>query len=139
SLQSQFFEANLALNLFISAQTSRTSSISKDTWEADSKRMQEIRSELETKLLEEGKSHYEIQDELSLQTDIIFKREKWEQGNIPREFESNLVFLYARAFLYALDGFDKFLGVLAKEENVPEAVPELHKKLSTTFPNLRGV
>ena len=30
SLQSQFFEANLALNLFISAQTSRSHSFSKD-------------------------------------------------------------------------------------------------------------
>lgn len=139
SLQSQFFEANLALNLFISAQTSRTSSFSEDTWEADSKRRQEIRSELETELLEQGKSYHEIHDELSLQADIIFKREKWEQGSIPREFEHNLASLYARAFLYALDGFDKFLGVLAKEENVPEAIPELHKKISTTFPHLRGV
>lgn len=139
SLQSQFFEANLALNLFMSAQTSGTSSFSKDTWDADSKRRQEIRSELETKLLEQGKSYHEIYDELSLQTDIIFKREKWKQGSVPREFEHNLIFLYARAFLYALDGFDKFLGVLAKEDNVPEAISELHKKISITFPDLRGV
>lgn len=139
SLQSQFFEANLALNLFISAQTSRNSSFSKDTWDADSKRKQEIRSELEIGLLEQGKSYHETYDELSLQTDIIFKREKWQQGSIPSEFEHNLAFLYARTFLYALDGFDKFLGVLAKEDNVPKAISELHKKISITFPDLRGV
>ena len=47
SLQSQFFEANLALNLFISAQTSRSHSFSKDTWDADSKRRREISEILE--------------------------------------------------------------------------------------------
>jgi len=135
SLQSQFFEANLALNLFTSAQISRTSSFSKDTWEADSERKQEIRSKLETEFLEQGKSYHEIM----LETEVIFKREKWQQGSMPMEFESNLAFLYARAFLYALDGFDKFLGVLAKEDNMPEAIPELHKKLSDTFPNLKKV
>nr|QJS05840.1 hypothetical protein [Psychrobacter sp.] len=139
SLQSQFFEANLALNLFISEQTSRSHSFSKDTWDADSKRRREIREVLEKELLEQGKSYWEIDDEISLKADIIFKREKWEQGNIPREFKHNLVFLYARAFLYALDAFDKFLGVLAKEDNVPEVITELHKKISSTFPDLRGV
>ena len=47
SLQSQFFEANLALNLFISAQTSRSHSFSKDTWDANSKRRREISEMLE--------------------------------------------------------------------------------------------
>ena len=68
-----------------------------------------------------------------------FKREKWENGGIPREFEYNLPFLYARAFLYALDAFDKFLGVLAKEQNVPSEVANLHAQMAEYFPNLRGV
>lgn len=139
SLQSQFFEANLALNLFTSAQASRSHLFSEDAWDAESKRKQEIRNVLEAKLLEQGKNYHEIYDELSLQTDINFKREKWQQGSIPEEFESNLVFLYARSFLYALDGFDKFLGVLAKEDNVPESIPKLHEKISSIFPDLRGV
>ena len=139
SLQSQFFEANLALNLFISAQTSRSHSFSKDTWDADSKRRREISEMLEQEYIKQGKNYWESHDEISLQTDIIFKREKWQQGTIPREFEHNLSFLYARAFLYALDAFDKFLGVLSREENVPEVISELHKKISDIFPDLRGV
>ncbi|WP_202905089.1 hypothetical protein [Paraburkholderia mimosarum] len=68
-----------------------------------------------------------------------FKREKWAAGGVPREFEHNLPFIYARAFLYALDAFDKFLGVLAKEENVPEEVATHHEKIADAFPHLRGV
>ena len=139
SLQSQFFEANLALNLFISAQTSRSHSFSKDTWDADSKRRREISEMLEQEYIKQGKNYWESHEEISLQTDIILKREKWQQGAIPREFEHNLAFLYARAFLYALDAFDKFLGVLSREENVPEVISELHKKISDIFPDLRGV
>ncbi|WP_151676389.1 hypothetical protein [Acinetobacter soli] len=139
SLQSQFFEANLALNLFISAQSSRASSYSKDAWEADSKRRQEISQILEEEYTKQGKSYWDNYHEIYLETEIILKREKWQQGIIPREFEHNIVFIYARAFLYALDAFDKFLGVLSREENVPEVISELHKKISDIFPDLRGV
>ena len=139
SLQSQFFEANLALNLFLSAQSSRASSYSKDVWDADSKRRQEIRQILEEEYTKQGKSYWDSHHEIYLETEIILKREKWQQGIPPREFEHKIVFIYARAFLYALDAFDKFLGVLSKEENVPEVISELHKKISDIFPDLRGV
>lgn len=139
SLQSQFFEANLALNLFISAQSSRSHSFSKDTWEADRQRRLEISQILEEEYTRQGKSYGDNSDEIYLETEIRLKREKWQQGIVPREFEHKIVFIYARAFLYALDAFDKFLGVLSKEENVPEVIAELHKKISDVFPDLRGV
>ena len=125
SLQSRFFEANLALNLFTSTKNARTSLSIKDTWDTDTQRKQEIRNEIEMQLLTQGKSWHEIYDEVSLQTDIIFKREKWQQGSPPAEFEHKLVFLYAQAFLYALDGFAKFLAVLSKEDNVPETILDI--------------
>lgn len=51
SLQSKFFEANLALNLFTSTKNARTSVSIKDTWDADTQRKQEIRNEIEMQLL----------------------------------------------------------------------------------------
>lgn len=138
-LQSQFFEANLALNLFIYERSSKLNSFSLSTFEENSKRKQEIRKMLEIECIKAGGDPHMDYDEISLQTDILFKREKWQQGEIPREFSHNLAFLYARAFLYALDAFDKFLGVLAKEENVPDDILELHKKIPEIFPDLRGV
>jgi hypothetical protein len=137
SLESQFFEANAALNLFVNAQSIRPSFADRDNWERDSQRRSEIRCAIEQ---ERGgfRSHEDL-DEIHFETEVRFKREKWSNGGVPREFENNLPFIYARAFLYALDSFDKFLGVLAKEENVPEHVATFHAQIAEAFPNLRGV
>jgi hypothetical protein len=42
-------------------------------------------------------------------------------------------------FLYALDAFDKFLGVLAREPNVPGEIAAFHGEIAEAFPHLRGV
>lgn len=138
NLQSQFFESNLALNLFVRSQQSRSSpSISRDKWEQDTQLRREIQQAVE--LERGGLNTHESWEEIRFETDVRFKREQWARGSVPREFEHNTSFLYARAFLYALDGFDKFLGVLSKTENTPVVVAELYKKMATEFPNLRGV
>lgn len=137
SLQSHFFEANAALNLFVSAQSALSSFPDRVNWEQDNQRRSEIRRAIEMEFgnLNSGADW----DEILLETEVRFKREKWANGGVPREFDHNLSFIYARAFLYALDAFDKFLGVLAKEENVSEQVKILHTKISEIFPDLRGV
>ncbi len=137
SLESQFFEANAALNLFTHAHSIRPSFASKENWERDSARRSEIRRAIEQ---ERGEFRtHEDWDAIYFETEVRFKRERWSEGRVPREFEHNLPFLYARAFLYALDAFDKFLGVLSKEDKVPEAVKAYHTKLAEAFPDLRGV
>lgn len=78
-------------------------------------------------------------DDVHFETEVRFKREQWSNGRIPRAFEHNLPFIYARAFLYALDTFDKFLGVLAKEDNVPSAIKTFQEQIAEAFPDLRGV
>ena len=138
SLQSQFFEANLALNLLYLLRLLDHIHFPRILG-MQIRKEDEISEMLEQEYIKQGKNYWESHEEIRLQTDIILKREKWQQGAIPREFENNLAFLYARAFLYALDAFDKFLGVLSREENVPEVISELHKKISDIFPDLRGV
>ena len=64
---------------------------------------------------------------------------QWSEGRVPREFEHNLPFIYARAFLYALDAFDKFLGVLSREVNVPTQLRTFHSQVAEAFPDLRRV
>jgi hypothetical protein len=56
-----------------------------------------------------------------------------------RRSRVRIPFIYARAFLYVLDAFDKFLGVLAKEEKVLADVATHHAKIADAFPHLRGV
>ena len=115
----------------------RSSFADHENWERDSQRRSEIRRTIEQE--RSGFQSLEDRDEIYFETEIRFKREKWSNGAVPREFEHNLPFIYARTFLYALDAFDKFLGVLAKEENVPAEVATYHSKIAEAFPHLRGV
>lgn len=137
SIESQFFEANAALNLFTNAQSIRPSFADRENGERDSQRRSEIQRAIEQE--RGGFQSRESWDEIHFETEVLFKREKWAKGSVPREFEHNLPFIYARAFLYALDAFDKFLGVLAKEDGVPAEVAMYHAKIAEVFPNLRGV
>lgn len=137
SLESHFFEANGALNMFMQAQSNRPVLMNRDGRQRDLERRSEI-----TNGLEKQYGGFELPDEwqaIRFESDVRFKREKWSEGRIPREFEHNLPFLYARAFLYALDAFDKFLGVLVRETNIPSQVAEYHAKLAEIFPDLRAV
>lgn len=143
-MKSHFFEANIALNLFIDAQAKSfpkmDQEMSRTNWEHDMHRRSEIESAIVQKhggLL--AYSDRKLWDEIHFETEVIFKRERWESGILPREFSHNLPFIYARAFLYALDTFDKVLGVLAKEDRVPTAISGLHSKFVENFPHLRGV
>lgn len=137
SLESQFFEANAALNLFTNAQAIRPSFAERENWERDSQRRSEIQRVVEQEW--QGCPSWEEREEIYFETEVRFKSEKWANGGVPREFEHNLPFIYARAFLYALDAFDKFLGVLAKEERVPVEVAKFQQELAEAFPHLRGV
>ena len=136
-LESQFYEANLALNLFISFLNRKRQTDPREQWEADANRRSEISRQLEQKY--SSNTSREVWDQLHFETEVVFKREQWQKGRLPREFEHNEGFIYARAFLYALDAFDKFLSVLSKEDGVPEAITGLHGQLGEQFADLRGV
>lgn len=135
-LISQFFEANLALNLFVGASQNPPSFRDRDTWERDRQRLAEISRAVEQ---EQGGWNVADWESVHLEAEVRFKREKWANGGIPREFEHNVPFLYARAFLYALDTFDKMLGVLGRESGVPADLADWHAKVEDAFPHLRGV
>ncbi|MEP0918979.1 hypothetical protein NC981_19280 [Leptolyngbya sp. DQ-M1] len=136
SLESQFFDANLALNLFRDAQSTPPSFADLNDWKRNSIRRSEIQRAVEQ---ERGVMHSEDWDNINFETELRLKREKWANGGLPHTFEHNLPFIYARAFLYALDTFEKFLGVLAKEVSVPSQIEVLHNQMLIDLPNLRAV
>jgi hypothetical protein len=137
SLEGQFYEANLALNMFLNSIQRDRNSHSQEQWEAESKRRSEIRREVEVKY--DNPHDHAVWDEIQLETEIIFKREQWQSGKLPREFEHNQALMLARAFLYALDSFDKFLNVLKRQPNVPPKLEDMYIKFGSEFPHLRGV
>lgn len=87
SLEGQFYEANLALNMFLHAIQRDRNFHSREQWEAESNRRSEIRSEIEEKYA--NPHDREVWDEIQFETEIIFKREQWQSGKLPREFEHN--------------------------------------------------
>ena len=136
-LELHFFEANLALNLFINSR--HDPSLLPDSHYSESD--YQLRIQIQQSVEEEisGTKDREHWEKIQYETEVRWKREKWMRGAIPREFKHNMPFIYARAFLYALDAFDKFLGVISKEGNVPEQVKNFCIQMKNDFPDLRGV
>lgn len=60
-------------------------------------------------------------------------------GSYTPELKHNVVFIYARAFLYAMDAFDKFLTVLSKTIGAPPETAQLSTRMNEHFPDLRGI
>lgn len=136
-LQAQFYEANTALNLFEQARADHSSGFTREQWQADSERRAQIRREVEAELGFDLST--QSWDRVTHETEVRFKREKWTNGHVPRELERNVISIFARAFVLALDGFDKFLSVLAREQGVPASLAGLAEKMGQLFPDLRGV
>ncbi|MCH7502426.1 MAG: hypothetical protein IIA10_03615 [Proteobacteria bacterium] len=136
-LESQFYEANLSLNMFLHVIQQNRDFPSSEQWQADAQRRSEIRKEVEKKY--ENPYNHEVYDEIHFEVEVIFKREQWQAGKLPREFEHNQPFLHARSFLYSLDAFDKLLNVLKNLSNSPPAIQKLHREFGESFSDLRGV
>lgn len=137
NLEGQFYEANLALNMFLHTITRDRSHSSSEQWETDANRKAEIRREIESKY---GEPYAQGDwDEVQFHTEVAFKREQWQAGRMPREFEHNQAFMHARSFLYALDLFDKFLNVLVSQPGVPEVISVVYEKFGASFSDLRQV
>lgn len=112
--------------------------MSRQLWEQDAKRRSEIQRQIEHERI--GSESAKDWLGIALEADLLLKREAWANGRRPREFAHQLPFVYAKAFLYALDVFDKFLGVLAKETGaMPTEVVTLHAQMAIEFPDLREV
>lgn len=136
-LERQFYYANLSLNLFLIAYENVGEHMSRARREADSQRRSEIQKEVEQNY--ENPYDFDVMEDIRLEADLIFKREQWQSGIRPREFEHSEVLLHARSFLYALDSFDRHLDVLKSVTDVSPVIGELRREFGEKFPDLRYV
>lgn len=60
-------------------------------------------------------------------------------GRMPEPFLGRERHLYARAFLFALDNFEKMLAVIAAEQDAPVTLKQIHADLNRRLPHLRDV
>lgn len=136
NLKSQFFEANTALNLF-HAERARSSSQTRPDHDA----VYERRRQIERELGADGwpMPSFEERGEITFQAEVMAKREYWATGKLPRSLEFPVIFIYARAFLYSLDAFDKFVGALCTEPDIPTIIRSIKDQIGGEFPDLRGV
>ena len=133
-----FFNANLALNLFLESQATdayATRKIDLAQWKADIARKRELEDKI--KRTDPNAQNYP-HEKMLLLTDIAFKREKWQQGVIPTEIESKRSFMFANCFLTALDSFEKLLRTITQETGASK-LSQFHKALTEAFPHLRGL
>lgn len=138
SLKDEFYEANLALNLFLNS-CGIDVAYSYDDFEVRVERQSEIRKEIEAKRGVGNSFDFELSREIDFETDIIYKREKWHEGHVPKEFQRKLVFTYAKNFLYALDAFGKFLKVLSENTHAPSDIAVIYKEFTRAFPDVTGI
>lgn len=137
-LETAFYDANIALNLFNFEMHSRSVNVGFDRqrWQDDlqKRRDLEVQVRQELKLLP-----YEHSEKVSIEVEARLKKEKWSNGEIPLSHQHRFIFLHAKSFLNALDTIDKFLKVISEENGAPPEIKRLHARIADDFPNLRAV
>lgn len=137
-LEGAFFEANDALNLFLSS-LSEASKEDEKCFGLD-QAVFERRSVIEEKM-GGGVFSLSYSDYLERRVEVeaVWKREKWSTGASPRNFIWNRPLVYARMFVFALDTFECLLKVLQEDPKVPQQVSVAFEDMRRKFPNLRGI
>lgn len=137
NIESHFTEASLALNWFLSSISRPRPFPSQADWENESNRKREITESLVGPMT--GMRDFTQYDEARHQADILFKREQWSKGTLPRNFQHSEAFVFAKAFLYSIDGIDRTLDVIAAIAGVPDMVKKCQVRFDAAFPHLRDV
>jgi len=78
-------------------------------------------------------------ERIRFDVDVSLKREHWVAGEIPEAHLRRAIFLYAHAFLFALDGIGKALAALGSAAWVPAAVKTAREDFDRSLPTLTGV
>lgn len=136
-IESQFTEATLSLGLF-DQERSRPDRIHfREQWDADA----ELRRDITNKFIEEnGIGIYYQQHQLFTEyIDVELRRQKWKNGELPREYQHGFIFIYAKSFLYSIDSIGKFLKVLTKTDGVPPEIEVFSSKFFAQFPTIHHV
>ncbi|WP_152611906.1 hypothetical protein [Pseudomonas brassicacearum] len=141
-LKTCFFEASTALGLYTQELNELAEDIDIKEIDSNFKRRAEIRKEIERELGDTlncpSSDLQQIYEDIYFETVVRFNREKWSE-KYPAQLSRHKITIFAKAFVQALDSFDKFLKILSEHENSPEALKKIHEVFLDAFPDLRGV
>lgn len=142
-LEMQFTDAVIALNLFEGEQRRLIGQLQGELQKEGLQQLEEqqLRQKLEQKFLEElgEQRFFQMYPAILHAIEVEMRRERLESGEMPHEYQSRIAFMYAHAYVYALDSFEKILHRLAEEPNVPPGIFEPLNRFRDAFPHLKGV
>lgn len=155
-IESSFTEAAVALNLFESErlrpheelhnndlQKSADPEFLMKNWEEERNKRIELTTKYQAQFISEGKDPYSYEQSMNIHEliETALKHEKWKSGVFPRSYEHKIIFIYAKAFVSALDMVGKLLHFLWKDyKNIlPQGVTDQKDKFFQLLPQLKGV
>src|SRR2546427_8244183 len=140
-IEQKVTEASVALNHFEAASAQSGASQTREEWERDAERRRELVSKYEREQVTSPTGYPDSSRyaEVHYQADVEAKREGWLAGLPPHAYQHALPFLYAKAFLYAVDSIGKLLCALSEADGAPAGVAVLKESFSQSFPTFREV
>lgn len=144
SLEDMVAEANVVLNLFEQTQLSEiTSETVRAEYEARAKINREVKAELSLDSIatrqeatQGATTEYEKRQAI---VDYQVRHRLWRSGFLPRVFLHKKPFIFAKAFIHALDLFGKFLGDIAEDQAAPNDIQDIRDRYFEALPDLQEV
>lgn len=140
-LESHLADAALALRLFEREKADVWLPAARPEPQDAYRRRREMELELERGLASNvsPQERWSALERIRFEVEVALKRERWAAGEIPEAHRRRAIFLYAQAFLFALDGIGKTLSALASAAWVPVAVKTARGDFYRGLPDLTGV
>lgn len=148
AFESNLDEAAVALDLYEQAQAQANEDLRPnrgERWRREINRQAAIEAKYESQ--EENavaaslspEARFYAEHDARLRIEAAAKREDWAAGNLPKEYRRLLPFMYAKVFLYAIDGIRKALRELRRVTSLPPAVIAQVDAFNAAFPTLGNV
>lgn len=143
-LEAALLEANVALNMFDQA-TASDQTEARPTAELEVRRRISCQVEKELfpdRFIPMGMPSDRLQKEYNRRRSLVdtkVRHEMWQKGFLPRSLLTKRRFICAKAFIHALDLFDKFLSDITEDPVAPQTIKDIHEEFCVELPDLRGV
>ncbi len=146
-IEDSFNEAAVSFNLFELQLQRDEAEIAdfetrKKNWFEDRDKSIELTKKIEAQFHSEGKDTNSFEQHSLIQelAEVEHKREKWNSGVFPRNYQHLIAFIYAKSFVVALDMIGKLLIQLCKEYNtLPATVTNQKNNFFQAFPQLKDI
>ena len=143
-LEDAIEEANVVLNMFDQTRAAdRTSEKVKAAFELRAKISREVEEELFPDGIQPrgdlGEDFHSEYHKRRARVDAAVRHRLWNSGFLPQGILNKPPFIFAKAFIHALDLFGKFLGDIAKDRAAPSRINATRDKYFEALPDLQEV